>query len=220
MKGRRWSPASGIRFVRGDFKREKVEAMAREIGPGAVVYDVGAHVGYTAVLAAKRVGPEGLVVAFEPRPLNLRFLRLHLSANGVENVQVVTSAVGERSGEARFDAEKGSGTGRLAEDGTLSVSLVSLDELVASGEIPPPDFIKVDVEGGEGVVLEGGREVLERHRPVLFLATHGLEIRKRCLDLLEEAGYEWTVLREGANPGESELLVRHPEAPALTPPGR
>ncbi len=208
LQGRRWSPMSGTRFLRGNFKSEKSEAMARELGEGDVVYDVGAHVGYTAILASGRVGATGLVVAFEPRGLNLRFLRIHMKVNRTENIRVVESAVGERTGRALFDEDRGSGTGRLAEDGRLSVPLVSLDDLVASGELPPPDFIKVDVEGGELVVLQGARSILDRHHPALFLATHGVEVHDACTAILTEAGYEWTVLSEGERPGEVELLAR------------
>ncbi len=206
LKGARWSPASGVRFIRGDFKAEKSQAMDRLLKPGHVVYDVGAHVGYTTVLASRRVGSGGHVVAFEPRGINLRFLRVHLKANGVENVRVVTSAVGRETGRASFDARRGSGTGRLSASGAATVPVLALDDLLAVEDLRPPDFIKVDVEGGEVGVLEGGMEFLRRHEPRLFLATHGPEVEARCLEILRELGYGWEVLSRGRAPGEAELL--------------
>ena len=67
LKGLRWSPASGSRFVRGDYESYNVPAFLDAVNPGDVVYDVGAHVGYFTAIAALRVGEASVVVATTKR---------------------------------------------------------------------------------------------------------------------------------------------------------
>ena len=67
------------------------------------VFDIGAHAGYYTLIASKLVGGSGHVVAFEPAPRNLRYLRRHLSLNHVSNVTVLEVAVSDRAGVGRFD---------------------------------------------------------------------------------------------------------------------
>jgi hypothetical protein len=65
---------------------------------------------------------------------------------------------------------------------------------VASGEIPPPNVMKCDIEGGEYDALMGASTILARHAPVIFLATHGPELHERCLQLLTGFQYQLTPL--------------------------
>ncbi|HUP19309.1 MAG TPA: FkbM family methyltransferase [Gemmatimonadota bacterium] len=208
LKGLRWSPASGSRFVRGDYESYNVPAFLEAVNRGEVVYDVGAHVGYFTAIASLRVGPAGRVVAFEPRPVNLGLLRRHVEANRLENVTVVDAGVGRESGEAHFEEGTGSGTGKISRTGRLTVRVVRLDDVVGQEGFPPPDFIKIDVEGGELDVLEGARHLLERGRPRLLVGIHGPEMRRECTALLEELGYELRTLRESDDAGNTDILAR------------
>lgn len=207
LKGLRWSPASGSRFVRGDYESYNVPAFLEAVSPGDIVYDVGAHVGYFTAIAALRVGAAGRVVAFEPRPVNLRLLRGHVKVNRLDNVTVVGVGVGRETGSARFEEGTGSGTGKLSGSGALTVPVVHLDGVVEEG-YPAPDFIKIDVEGGELDVLEGARGLLERTRPRLLIGIHGPEMRRRCGELLDALGYEWETLREEDPAGNTDVLAR------------
>lgn len=208
LEGLRWIVASGIRFVEGRYDPPSVRAMAEAAGPGKVVFDVGAHVGYMTAVASLAVGPEGEVCAFEPLPLNLRYLRRHVALNELGNVRIVAAAGGDRTGTSGFDEGTGTGTGHLAEDGSLEVRTVVLDELVRSGEIPPPDVMKVDVEGAEARVLRGAMDILSTDRPTLLLSTHGPEAWGKSVKLLEEAGYGWAPVAPEKAPGFTELLCR------------
>ncbi|HEX4872498.1 MAG TPA: FkbM family methyltransferase [Nevskiaceae bacterium] len=189
LRGRWWIASSGSRFIRGTYGADEVQTFLDLIRPGDVVYDVGAHVGYYTVMAADRVGPAGQVAAFEPLPLNLKFLRTHLRRNRVRNVEVVPACVGRAAGQARFDPGPGTGRGRLAGQGGLAVEVVALDALVASGRLRPPTLIKMDVEGAEAEALEGAREILRRDRPALLLSVHGEAQHRRCGELLSGLGY-------------------------------
>ncbi len=152
------------------------------------MYDVGAHVGFYTLLASVLVGPEGRVLAFEPVPRNLGFLRRHVQMNGCDNVTITAAAVGEHAGSGRFGFGPSSQMGYLDAKGHLEVSVVSLDGIVAAGS-PSPDLIKMDIEGGEYRALRGARRVLESARPTLVLATHGPEVHEQCVGPLTSSGY-------------------------------
>lgn len=207
LEGLRWSPASGSRFIRGDYEAYNVPAFLEAVSEGDVVYDVGAHVGYFTAIASLRVGPDGRVIAFEPRPVNLGLLRRHVEANRLENVTIIDAGVGHESGTARFAEGTGSGTGKIAEEGELTVRTVRLDDVAGEDGLPEPDFIKIDVEGGEMNVLEGARGLLDRARPRLLVGIHGPEMRERCTALLDELGYEWRTLRPADEAGNTDVLA-------------
>jgi FkbM family methyltransferase len=210
LRGKRWIVGSSTHGCwLGSYEHDKRRAFEATITEGTVVFDVGAHVGYYTLLASVLVGPAGRVYAFEPMPRNLGFLREHLRLNGARNVEVVEAAVSDRSGTARFALGATDTMGHLAGSGELEVRSVVLDELVESGDVPPPDFVKMDVEGGELRALEGARRLLDRRGPTLFLATHGKEIHGDCCRLLASLGYELRSLdRRDLEESEEVLGVR------------
>ncbi|MEX2571870.1 MAG: FkbM family methyltransferase [Gemmatimonadota bacterium] len=210
LAGYRWSAATGSRFVTGTYEPSKTRAYLDHLRPGETVVDVGAHVGYYAILAAKLVGPEGRVVAFEPRPLNLRFLRLHLRLNGVANVELHEAGVAASSGRSAFDTRTGTGTGRLAADGDLDVRTISLDELYQGGELVRVDFLKIDVEGGEMEVLRGAHTLIRETMPSILVATHGDDLHRAVTELLDELGYSQRVLDAQGRSGDTEILAIPP----------
>lgn len=190
LKGYRWCVFTGARYLRGQHGEDENAVLRGAVAAGGVVYDVGAHVGYVALVAAQIVGPQGRVFAFEPLPLNRRFLQTHVDVNGVHNVQVLPYAVSDRNGELLFDVAGGTGRGRIGEGGQLRVETVSLDAMLADGRLPPPDLIKMDVEGAEVLALVGARKLLQEHGPTILLSTHGDAVKRQCEILLQELGYE------------------------------
>ena len=87
--------------------------------------------------------------------------------------------------------------GRLDASGDVEVRTETLDDLVSSGQVPPPDFVKMDVEGAEHDVLTGAVSVLQKHKPVILLSTHGTVVHDRCCSFLRELGYELRITRDG-----------------------
>jgi FkbM family methyltransferase len=159
---------------------------------GLTVYDVGTFEGIHSLFFSGAVGETGHVVGFEPNPhTHCRALE-NLELNHITNVEVLPIAVGDRSEVAtlRFDP-RDAGRGSIDSPGqpergadrqhSVSVDVRPLDELVTSGRIPPPDFVKIDVEGAESAVLAGMDEIMRRFAPSLFIEVHGRnEAEKRA----------------------------------------
>jgi len=198
LRGARWIVGSGVHgYWVGCYEWDKRQALERLVSPDAVVFDVGANVGFYTLLASKLVGPKGRVFAFEPLPRNLHYLKRHLAMNRASNVALFEAAVWDRSGIVRFDAGPDASQGRVHADG-FDVASVSLDELWAEGSLPLPDVIKMDIEGGELHALRGARQMLERASPTVLLATHGPTVHSGCCELLAELGYRMVPLDRAA----------------------
>ena len=167
-------------------------AFSAAIKQGDVVYDIGANVGLYSLLASHIVGSEGRVFSFEPVPRNLDFLRRHLQLNQVKNCSVLEVAVSRLDGIANFNLGINSMMGHLTDgsQNAFSVRTVRVDDLVASGEIAPPNVIKCDIEGAEYDALIGALATLSKYRPTIFLATHGPEIHECCCRLLLGLHYQ------------------------------
>jgi len=189
LRGKRWIVGSGQHGAwLGSYEYEKQLLFQQMIQEGNVVYDLGSHSGFYTILASVLVGNHGKVVAFEPHPRNLGYLREHLQLNNAQNVTVIDAAVSDKSGFIQFD---GSGfTGHISSNhGDLQVKTVSLDELIETNQIPPPDFMKIDIEGAEASALQGAKSMLSRVHPTILLATHGSEVHENCCQFLESLGY-------------------------------
>jgi FkbM family methyltransferase len=190
LKGKRWIVGSSNHGCwLGSYEFDKQLLFARTITQGSVVFDLGGHVGFYTLLASELVGPAGKVYVFEPVPRNLYFLKEHLRLNRADNVTVLEAAVADKSGIMSFDEGPASSMGHIASDGKLQVKTVTLDELITTGEIPVPDYMKLDIEGAELMALSGSKSMLEESHPTIFMATHGSSVHQECCYLLQSLGY-------------------------------
>ena len=209
LRGTKWIVGAGEHgYWLGSYEMNKRLAFEREIPTGAVTYDIGANVGYFSLLAAKLAGPTGQVYAFEPLPRNIEYLKKHVAINRLENIEVIEAAVSDHSGEAHFDLGASSAMGHLAESGGIAVRMVCLDDLLEAGELRPPDYMKVDVEGAEFEALKGARKLLEKYRPILFLDTHQREAHLPTIELLKDLGYQFEILDGKSLTATKELIAR------------
>lgn len=148
----------------------------RSLVQGARVFDIGAHQGVVAMMLAREVGASGHVLAVEPNPHNAAVARKNRELNGMMQIVVVEAAVSDRSGTVIFnhglDGQLDDGTGA---GGRMPVSSVTLDELAEKYGIP--DFVMIDVEGAECMVLGRAARVLRSGADfaVEVHVNHGLE---------------------------------------------
>jgi FkbM family methyltransferase len=145
------------------------EVLRRVVRPGDAVLDIGANRGFVTVALAELVGRSGQVVAFEPNSALLPNLRR--TAAALPQARVLPYAVSDVTGEAVLHVPEMSEVASLSAEyakrdcGRAEPSPCAvrrLDDLVASGEVPRPDFVKVDVEGAELLVFRGARATLDR----------------------------------------------------------
>jgi FkbM family methyltransferase len=208
MRGMRWIIGSGDHgYWLGSYELEFQHRFAKIVQPRDIVLDIGAHVGYYTLLASKLVGTHGHVYSFEPLPRNAEYIERHIRLNRLQNVTFSQIAISSHSGTASFGGGVSSSTGRLSKDGDLEVRTSTLDELIDSDTIETPQIIKIDVEGAERSVLEGAKLVLQKHHPILFLATHGPEAHRDCLDLLHSLGYSLEPMNANELKNASEILA-------------
>ncbi len=159
------------------------------LAPGDVFYDLGANVGFFALIASRLVAPSGRVVAVEPLPAASDLLRSNLEANGFAHATVVQAAIGAAAGSGRLQVGASSLDGRLSTgDDGLAVDVVSVDHAVEMLGWPPPSLVKLDVEGAETSALRGMARTAERWRPTLLIEVHWC--RDAVLEALGELGYE------------------------------
>lgn len=151
---------------------------------GMTVLDVGAHVGWYTLLAARQVGSTGRVIAFEPDPWNFTLLTQNITANRYDNVETTQRAVADRGGDVQLlRDEHNYGGHRLAlrseAVGALTVQAIALDDWYAAhgGTV---DLIKMDIEGAELLAWQGMRRLLHDNRQVRLMMEFCPEALRRC----------------------------------------
>ncbi len=142
------------------------------LGPGARVFDLGAHQGVVAMLLGRATGPSGQVVGVEPNGHNVRVARMNWARNGFTWLHMERAVAAEQPGTIRFfDGLSSKVSDGAVGWGEVALPAVTIDEL--SARFGAPDVLYVDVEGYEAAALRGGAATLDRHRPLAFVEIHG-----------------------------------------------
>lgn len=193
------------------------------LSEGDTFVDVGANIGFFAMLAASLVGPAGRVVAFEPNPANCDLLRRSIEANDFAGrVDLHPMAVAERRMQLHFVTPGIDSNGRLAtsaeeaaEQSDLpAIEAVALDEALAGLE--RIDVIKMDVEGAEARAWQGMQAIIARHRPALVFEFSPILLRQTSgVDAAEflaevQSGYNLFII-----PSDGKVGSRPDDIPAI-----
>ena len=209
-----------------EFEPHEVAIVRKLVRPGAVFFDVGAHIGLYTLIASRLVGPAGAVHSFEPASSTYKVLLTNLRLNRAPNVVTNPVAVGERAGEVELLVNRESGltslgaTGRGQIVGVEQVAVLSLDEYAMTHNITQVDFLKVDVEGYEGHVLRGATKLIDRSTNLAVLCELtaknyrplGLSIDE-VIDWMRTRGYEaWEI--GPTQPALAQLGQRRPSPEA------
>ena len=164
------------------------------VAPGDVIYDIGAHIGYTSLLFAQRLAGSGAVHAFEILPsIAETFLKKTAEANDFANIvihniglsatdQELELPVGDTGMTSIYSAQA---KGQQLE----SCKTVTLDQYVLQQGLPFPSLMKIDIEGAEMDCLTGGKALLEKCLPRLIVEFHHLDLLQEGLSFLSPFGY-------------------------------
>ena len=202
----KYNSVTDVLLRQGTYETAEEALLRANLPRDAVVFDVGANVGFYS-LAAAQAAPDGVVHAFEPLPDTCEDFRLNLRRNSwAKNIRLIPAAVGEQSGTVHLTTEFHSSnyvTSAQSTEATTAVPCITLDDYAAQADLTRLDFIKIDVEGGELEVLRGASGTLRRFRPLLmveivetptvFFARRGSR-RNDVLALLLEHGYQHDIV--------------------------
>ena len=183
-------------YYAGLWEVDLVAFLESRLQPGDVFYDIGVHNGYFGLIAAQCVGPSGRVLGFEPNPANRTIINRNIALNPdlAPLINLHPFAVSDASGKMRFVAAGDSATGHLQHEagshpGGYEVDVVSVDEFVALGA-PPPQVVKMDIEGGERWALPGMRQTIERHRPLIVVEIHDADAWNALRQVVAQYDYK------------------------------
>jgi len=168
----------------------------QHLRPGDIAYDIGANIGYFSILMASMVRPGGKVFAFEPSPRSFSQLEKNAKRNASLPLMPLQVALTDKVGKGPFSdfdydvvSHLGDDSNAYPDANVVTVSLDTVDHMVAEGRTPVPTFLKIDVEGAEVDVINGMGDLLARQRPVMLVELHGAEIEAEVLRRLTAAGY-------------------------------
>jgi FkbM family methyltransferase len=189
----------------GDFMR-----MLELLPDGGVILDIGANIGIMTVHFGRKF-PASSIYAFEPDPQNILALQRVVRFFRLKNVKIVETALANYDGQARMvrpviHSVKMQGLTHIVVNGDRNDPAVEGDEFIASVHKLDsyPQFldksirvtgIKADVENFEYFVLDGARQLIGKHKPVIYCELWRNERRDLCIQMMKELGYSVNVLQ-------------------------
>lgn len=201
-----------------------VDHLVGHVQPGQVALDVGAFIGYHALLFGRLAGPSGRVVSFEPFPPNQAHVLENAALNHLANVRVAGVALSDREGTfplyVDIDPHTGIADARTSllasrlegrEQEVVQARVCTLDTWMDESDLDRVDWIKVDVEGAELAVLRGMRETLRRFGPTVVIEFNDDASANEGRAFFAEVGYQ---ARELGRAQHGVHLVASPGGPA------
>ena len=160
----------------GEYERPVAAFLRQHIVAGSEVWNVGANIGVYALQLGAWVGPDGLVLAFEPNPFAARLLTENVRLNGLhDRIEILRLAIGESPGEADLHARAADPMSRLGRPNPVlavtqcvRVPVTTLDEMAERRETRP-SWVVMDIEGWEIAALRSARRLLGHSRFVIEL---------------------------------------------------
>lgn len=167
-------------LVTGQWEPESWAVVKEHLPIGGTFVDLGAHIGYYSLKAARAVGPKGHVIAVEPNPDTVQKLRDNIRASGANFIAVQPVACSDSEGVVDLFAAPRSNTGDTSlsrsnaeHEGAVSavyrVRARPLDAIIQEAGVSRIDAMKIDVEGAELLVLKGAKQTLARYSPILIV---------------------------------------------------
>lgn len=162
-------------FLEGVREPVATQIMKKILRPGMKVVDIGANIGYYALLEARLVGERGKVYAIEPFSQNINLLGRSIKANGYKNIETFRRAIGDYNGLTKLCVTDGWNTCFIGDGDMLfpteEVEILTLDNFLKDKQ--QPDLARMDVEGYEDKIIDGMHNTLEIDNLWLFIELHG-----------------------------------------------
>lgn len=209
-------------------EKATTELFKKIVKEGDVVVDLGANIGYFTLLAAKLVGPEGKVYAFEPEPKNYYYLQKNIKLNNYNYVLAFQKAVSDRNGKTKLyicDYDTGHHTinkfngienyskGRTTKEKSIEIETITLDDFL-KGKVNQVDVIKMDVEGAEALALAGMDNILKKNKGIkmfveffpLLIENMGNSSREFVRKILEDYKFSIYIISDDYNALKGKMI--------------
>ncbi len=196
--------------ITGVYEYWKADLLTGIIKGDMTVLDVGAGRGYFSILVSTLLSDEGRTIAFEPDPINYRWLQKARTRNHLDNLELHKNAIsncreqiqmyrGRESGQRSLHPYEGS-------DETFRVQARSLDEIRDQSSLNRVNIIKMDVEGADVRVLKGAKNTFRRDRPRLLMDVDVREEKKqlKIYRMLKNLNYQIFEINRGFPPIRTE----------------
>ena len=171
--------------INGVYGELDTKIIKENIQEGDIVIDVGANIGYYTLIFAQLVGKTGKVFAFEPEPENLKILKKNVEINNFNNVIVEQKIISDQCGKMKlFISDSGIVGHRIQQKENfknfIEVESLTLDDhMEKSGFLEKINFIKIDVEGAEPMVLDGSKNILKKNEHLKIFSEFNREDIKK-----------------------------------------
>lgn len=178
-----------------DWFEDEIKFVRKFLNPGMKVIDIGANYGLYTLSSAKKIGVEGMLWAFEPTGSVAECLRESINENKFQNIDLIQAGLSNRVGEAKLsinpNAELNSLNTPINENGNFeTIELKTLDSSMVEYNWHNIDFVKLDAEGEEVRILEGGSKFLADNSPVImYELKHGEQVNLSLINKFKEYGY-------------------------------
>lgn len=175
-----------------------------QLSPGDTVLDLGANCGLASLAFSRAVGPQGRVIAVEPDPGNFDALQQNLIRHAAANVTAIKKGVWSGPGRVVFDSDGTMGAFVVQDNrpfgirgNRIEIDVVSIMSLVQDLGLEKIDFVKMDIEGSEAVVVEASREFLRQCKCPWLIEVHdpASELGPICA-VFKECGYSAEVIEQ------------------------
>jgi len=185
-------------YSKGIRENKATLEMQKRVRQGMVIADIGANIGYYALMEAKAVGPKGKVYAIEPIPENVALLKKNVEVNDYKQVEVFEMAIGDKQAVKEIFLSNKSNLATFCENQDLDmtgerkkVKVQSLDGFLKGRK--QPQMVRMDVEGYEFEILQGMKQTLAKSKDLqVFIEVHpgfmGKEKTKKFYHLLRQGG--------------------------------
>lgn len=166
--------------------------------PGDVVIDAGAGIGEELMVFSRCTGPAGKVLAIEAHPVTFRALKHNSERNRFSNVVLVNKAIADEPGDVFIDdhdSSIGNKVSREAAPATFKAEAITIDELVLGQQLETIDFLKVNIEGAEQLLIKGMKKSIDRFRH-MAISCHDFRYRAEGVEFFKTKGVVLEFLRD------------------------
>ncbi|MBI5779285.1 MAG: FkbM family methyltransferase [Planctomycetes bacterium] len=173
-----------LRYGTLQVEQYKIKVFTQIVKKGMVIADIGANIGYYTLIAARLVGKNGIVYAFEPAPNNYKLLCKNIRASGYLNVVPLQKALSNKQEKLKLYVSDAEMAGHSFSMNTRLNSLKNLDDQINSVEVEAVtldeyymnvikntriDILKINIEGAEELALDGANKILTNSNPKILI---------------------------------------------------